>query len=951
MRPIKTIVKSNNIVFHLREISIVPDNQIDKQKNKRCFSKSLWLFGNTKDNRSVAVMVKNFRPYLYIKQNESFDVEDLNDNLRLWDNGPDLVTDVRSCEMTELIGFTNNLKKNYLRLEYLNDSYTKKIVKELSKKYVVYHHDWGLDNLFLNECHISMQDWIEVTGRRNSVNRLTSCEFELVSDWKADIRKCDTQSIIPPILCCSLRMRAASHKFKPDQSELDKNVTPCPKSDPIILISASVYWMCDEEKFIDRSFVGSEQNILYEFEKFVNHHDIDCFVYLSDNFDILQYIALRKPSICLSKFSNFNSCLFRSFDNKYINVRHYGRSKLNIQAALKKMMIEPRLDGFTLKDAVFHDKIVRQKPHEQLKSYSTTNNSYIDFEIVRSQCEEENLWLKCIEHQNFMLLGFVEVSAASYTQLTVSISNGQQIRVWKKLTNAFHNENLIVNKELLELPPLVVKKNVKETSFVDPEELPNIPINQRDGIKKNRKTFDLFGKTVIEKKQKTKKKYEGGYVCAPKSGFYKTPIFTFDFSSHYPSIIQAYEICYMRLLWNKEYLEDDRFVKIYIPIQPMDKNYNVDCVVLVKGIICEEKGFIPARTVLCKIIAEVGKQRKSVKLQMKKTKDIFLYNSLDAKQLSCKVFQNAVYGFLGVEYNALLSCPVLMASVCKIGQHMTKKVKHHMLSEYDACVVYGDTDSVMVQFPPPKISDHDEKMEYYYGLANSVAKKVTSLFTQPCQLEFESMKLPYILYKKKNYAALEYNASSWLSQPKTAIKGMPFKKRDRCPFVRKTGYEITNMLLNFEDDKIIPVLKKRCEDLIQGRISVADLCITCQIQDQKSYKSQSLIQLETAKKLQRRNGVFYEPGSRLSYVVIQGKEPLYKRGEDPNYCISNNIELDLLYYYEKQFLSAIEPLLQFHSHIDIKNLKQYMKNKLKRKLINVISLKSMIKKKSKLIQT
>ena len=50
---------------------------------------------------------------------------------------------------------------------------------------------------------------------------------------------------------------------------------------------------------------------------------------------------------------------------------------------------------------------------------------------------------------------------------------------------------------------------------------------------------------------------------------------------------------------------------------------------------------------------------------------------------------------------------------------------------------------------------------------------------------------------------------------------------------------------------------------------------------------------------------------------MSGRKSLYQRGEDPDFAEKNNMKLDLLYYLEKQLLSAILPLLEFHDEVDI----------------------------------
>ncbi len=66
---------------------------------------------------------------------------------------------------------------------------------------------------------------------------------------------------------------------------------------------------------------------------------------------------------------------------------------------------------------------------------------------------------------------------------------------------------------------------------------------------------------------------------------------------------------------------------------------------------------------------------------------------------------------------------------------------------HNADVIYGDTDSVMVNFGVTDIRDA-------MALGREAAKHVTAYFTQPIKLEFEKVYYPYLLINKKRYAGL-----------------------------------------------------------------------------------------------------------------------------------------------------------------------------------------------------
>ena len=54
--------------------------------------------------------------------------------------------------------------------------------------------------------------------------------------------------------------------------------------------------------------------------------------------------------------------------------------------------------------------------------------------------------------------------------------------------------------------------------------------------------------------------YEGATVIEPKKGYYDAPIATLDFSSLYPSIMMAHNLCYTTLI-NKDQIDRLKLVK------------------------------------------------------------------------------------------------------------------------------------------------------------------------------------------------------------------------------------------------------------------------------------------------------------------------------------------------------------------------------------------------------
>lgn len=106
--------------------------------------------------------------------------------------------------------------------------------------------------------------------------------------------------------------------------------------------------------------------------------------------------------------------------------------------------------------------------------------------------------------------------------------------------------------------------------------------------------------------------------------------------------------------------------------------------------------------------------------------------------------------------------------------------------EHDATVIYGDTDSVMVNF---KVKSLEKSME----LGREAADLITTKFIKPIKLEFEKVYYPYLLINKKRYAGLYYTKPD--KYDKMDCKGIETVRRDNCTLVVDVISTCLNKLL------------------------------------------------------------------------------------------------------------------------------------------------------------
>lgn len=106
---------------------------------------------------------------------------------------------------------------------------------------------------------------------------------------------------------------------------------------------------------------------------------------------------------------------------------------------------------------------------------------------------------------------------------------------------------------------------------------------------------------------------------------------------------------------------------------------------------------------------------------------------------------NSVYGFTGALVGQL-PCVPIASSVTSYGRFLLERTKEFVEEsytvangyKYDAQVVYGDTDSVMVKFGTDNVKDT-------FPLALEAAEKCSKIFPSPILLEFEKVYFPYLL--------------------------------------------------------------------------------------------------------------------------------------------------------------------------------------------------------------
>ncbi|PPE01222.1 hypothetical protein GOBAR_DD01716 [Gossypium barbadense] len=331
--------------------------------------------------------------------------------------------------------------------------------------------------------------------------------------------------------------------------------------------------------------------------------------------------------------------------------------------------------------------------------------------------------------------------------------------------------------------------------------------------------------------------------------------------------------------------------------------------------------------ILPEILEELLAARKRAKADLKEAKDPLEKAVLDGRQLALKVSANSVYGFTGATVGQL-PCLEISSSVTSYGRQMiehTKKLvedKFTVLGGYEHnaelpqvkaalsyLVIYGDTDSVMVQFG---VSDVEAAM----NLGREAAEHISGTFTKPIKLEFEKVYYPYLLISKKRYAGLFWTNPQKFDKMDT--KGIETVRRDNCLLVKNLVTECLHKILIDRDiPGAVQYVKNTISDLLMNRMDLSLLVITKGLTKTGDDYEVKAAHVELAERMRKRDpATAPNVGDRVPYVIIKAAKgaKAYERSEDPIYVLENNIPIDPQYYLENQIskplLRIFEPILK-----------------------------------------
>ncbi|KAK9314188.1 DNA polymerase family B-domain-containing protein [Lipomyces starkeyi] len=858
--------------------------QIEAEESMYVGASVIRLFGVTEKGHSILCNMTGFCHYFYVPAPMGFTREDLGILEGYFQkNFPAAVRELELVLRQSIWGYSGDSKSPFIKIVAQDPKHINRIRGAFERGDL--HCERGdlnnerffpfpiqtFDNIpyvlrALVDCHMSGMSWVTLpAGRYHLIPehlKVSSCQLEVSIPYEDLISHPSEGEWLKmaPLRILSFDIECAGRK----------GIFPEPETDPIIQIANVVSRHGDPKPFVRNVFtldtcsqiVGTqiienvnEKDLLTRWRDFVREVDPDVIIgYNFVNFD-LPYLLDRAKALKVSDFpyfgrltnirqemkdSTFSSKAYGTRESKVINID--GRLQFDLLQLIQR---DFKLRSYTL-NSVSTEFLNEQKEDVHHSIITDLQNGTPESRRrLAVYCLKDAYLPMRLMEKLMSLINYTEMARVTGVPFSFLLSRGQQIKVVSQLFRKAFELDIVI-------------PNLKQEGSSDEQ-------------------------------------YEGATVIEPLRGYYDVPIATLDFSSLYPSIMMAHNLCYTTLLSRQQ-----------IDIQKLQKDVdyiltpNGDCFVKPQ----KRKGVLPV------ILEELLSARKRAKADLKKEADPFKRAVLDGRQLALKVSANSVYGFTGATIGKL-PCLAISSSVTAYGRQMIEKTKEQVENAFtvangyshDAQVIYGDTDSVMIKFGP---DDLRECMR----LGQIAADAVSQIFVKPIKLEFEKVYYPYLLINKKRYAGMYWTTSE--KPDKMDTKGIETVRRDNCRLVQNVIETVLKMILHDRDvDGAQEFVKKIISDLLQNKIDMSLLVITKALS--KSDYAAKQAHVELAERMRKRDaGSAPTLGDRVAYVIIRGakNDKNYERSEDPLYVLDNNLPIDTKYYLDNQLANPLQRIFE-----------------------------------------
>ncbi|AAS18143.1 DNA polymerase [Singapore grouper iridovirus] len=220
------------------------------------------------------------------------------------------------------------------------------------------------------------------------------------------------------------------------------------------------------------------------------------------------------------------------------------------------------------------------------------------------------------------------------------------------------------------------------------------------------------------------------------------------------------------------------------------------------------------------ILTNLLEGRARAKKAKTAAKDPITRITMDKRQLAYKVSANSMYGAMGVKRGYLPFQEGAM-TVTYLGRQCIETAATLIGSEHGGTLVYGDTDSNYVTF------DGIQNVRELWEKAEAVAKAVSAQFPRPITLEFEKViYTKFLILGKKRYIYLSCDKNGF-STGQMGYRGVLMARRDNSGLARRAYRMVAQALLEKRDPWTD--LNDLLSDMYSLKCPVKDYTITKQV--------------------------------------------------------------------------------------------------------------------------
>ena len=451
---------------------------------------------------------------------------------------------------------------------------------------------------------------------------------------------------------------------------------------------------------------------------------------------------------------------------------------------------------------------------------------------------------------------------------------------------------------------------------------------------------------VLDMKPVRQIPFVGGKVIDPEVGLHEN-VLVLDFKSLYPLIMCAYNICYKTFvpeeLWNQIPLDwcnvvivnCDEALDPSLDTSEMDEE-DVNQVKAKGKKFCDgKKGIYEFRFLKSEIykgllpilVANLVNERDII---VKHLKDSKLSKShgrgliLDKQQLGLKISANSFFGFTGVLKNGKRPFRQGGVSITALGRKSIETVIDYLKDNYNARIIYGDTDSCMIC-----LDDYIKAPEDCKYWMERLSNEITELFPRPMEMKPEYAASMLALMKKKYLmmpmmppcdfrrdcdGKLLLGGQFFLEKNgkfKLESKGVMSARRDNCSWARDVFDHVAYAIMTkVKFIEIIAYIIDELKNLFDGNVDYENFIITRSLRD--NYKSKSYF-MKVFSDILTAEGTPAQPGERLPYIVYNnpGAKLVGQRMmlRDKYLANRDTVKIDYIYYVDKILLLPVDQLV------------------------------------------